>query len=176
RRRAIVVLEEATLANPTSSTLQYELGSLYYNEGEFEKAISAYDKAIVLDPEYANALYFRGLAHLQEGERESALRDLERVLENNESNQDLQRVISNIEAERDPFLGVNQGTGSSLPQNSVPFEDAESGEEAGSGLEILDAGEERQGGEGDEEESRTESEGRVAPLEEEEDGSGSSEE
>lgn len=114
--RALVVLEEAMRANPTSATVHYEVGSIYYKRGDFESAEVSYSRAIGIDQRYANALYFRGLSRLALGEKEAALRDLRIVFETNKTNGDLERVINNIEADREPFLGINTGEGSLLPQ------------------------------------------------------------
>jgi tetratricopeptide (TPR) repeat protein len=114
--KALSALEEGILANPRSRILHYELGILHYRLENFNRAVDAFSSAIESDPNYANALYFRGLAHLTLGNKEESLADLEKVLATNEENQDLIRVINNIRADRSPFIGVNRGEGASLPE------------------------------------------------------------
>ncbi|MEX0933636.1 MAG: tetratricopeptide repeat protein, partial [Candidatus Paceibacterota bacterium] len=114
--KALSALEEGILANPRSRVLHYELGILHYRLENFNRAVDAFNSAIESDPNFANALYFRGLAHLTLGNKEASLKDLEKVLEMNKDNQDLIRVVNNIRADRNPFIGINRGEGGSLPE------------------------------------------------------------
>lgn len=48
---------------------------------DLQKALVSYDRAIAIDPNYAEALYERGTAHLLLGDREQAIEDLEQSVE-----------------------------------------------------------------------------------------------
>lgn len=115
--RALAILEEGVRANPNSQILLYELGALHYKFGNFNRAIDAFGRAIEINPAYANALYFRGLAFYQIGDRDASLADLEKVLATNENNQDLVRVVNNVRANRDPLMGLDQSGEGSLPRS-----------------------------------------------------------
>jgi tetratricopeptide (TPR) repeat protein len=114
--QALSILGEGVAANPRSRVLHYEIGIIHYRLKNFNRAVEALSKAIENDPNYANALYFRGIAHHTLGDKEASLKDLEKVLAMNESNQDLARVINNIRENRSPFLGVARGEGALLPE------------------------------------------------------------
>ncbi len=43
--------------------------------GKFKEAISAYNTALKLKPDYPEALQYRGIAHLKAGDRDAAQRD-----------------------------------------------------------------------------------------------------
>ena len=49
----------------------------YAKTGDFEQAIADYDKAIELNPDYADAYFNRGVAHAASGNYEQAIQDIE---------------------------------------------------------------------------------------------------
>ena len=56
-------------------------GSTYFIEGDYEKAISEYNKAIEINPEYAEAYFSLGLAQSLLNRNEAARKSLERSKE-----------------------------------------------------------------------------------------------
>ena len=54
---------EATLAAPDAAIEHYNRGVTYGNQGEYQRAIQDFDKAIQLDPDLAPAYNNRGLAY-----------------------------------------------------------------------------------------------------------------
>lgn len=52
-----------------------------YNQNDFEGARSKFDVVIEAEPEWADAYYFRGLAHMAAGENAAAAADFRRLLE-----------------------------------------------------------------------------------------------
>ena len=55
--------------------------NVYFNDGDFEAAITYSNSELKLDPNSARAYFTRGGAHLALGDLEAALADYERVLE-----------------------------------------------------------------------------------------------
>ena len=66
---------------PERRIMQADLtrGNMYFELGQYERAIQDYDEAIRLDPEYANAYYNRGIAYGNLGQQELADRDFARA-------------------------------------------------------------------------------------------------
>ena len=62
--------------NQECAKTYYNRGLAYSRNGELDKAIENYTKAIELKPDYAEAYYNRGGAFLRLGEREKAKSDL----------------------------------------------------------------------------------------------------
>ena len=63
---------------------QYNImGVSYYHVGDYEKAISSYNKAIELDSEYAKAYNNRGSAYLQKGDYDAAISDFDKAIKLN---------------------------------------------------------------------------------------------
>jgi hypothetical protein len=91
RRKRIGQLEAVVLENPSPGNYE-ELADLYLDEGKFARAREAYDKAISTrgDPD---PIYRRGIAEIQLGDFEAAVKDLEHVT-TLDSRYDLHRAIA----------------------------------------------------------------------------------
>lgn len=68
---------------PRSAALYYLQGNRYYHKGAFERAISAYNRAIRVDPNLASAYVNRGSAYAMKGQYDRALADYNRAIELN---------------------------------------------------------------------------------------------
>lgn len=67
-------------SDPRYAVVHYNRGNAHFRQGNFQEAISDYDKAIELNPTYANVYYNRGLAYKALGKRAEALADMEQFL------------------------------------------------------------------------------------------------
>ncbi len=105
--------------------LAFQLGVLYYNNENLEKAESELKRALKISPEYSNAKYFLGLVYSKQGRTEEALQELRKVSDLNPDNQEVKRVISNIQEGKDPFEGFEgreEETTPELPEE-LPIEE-----------------------------------------------------
>ena len=64
------------------------------------KAREALEQAIAIVPDYANALYFLGLAYDKLGDSANTLRVFERVAQLNPENAEIKAIMTNIRAGR----------------------------------------------------------------------------
>ncbi len=60
-------------------------GKSSYYSLEFKEAIQAFDKAIQIDPSYAEPYFFRGQAYRELGEYRIAIQDFSKAIENDPS-------------------------------------------------------------------------------------------
>lgn len=79
RRKRIRHLEALVLDNPAVGNLE-ELGDLYLDEGNFKSAKEYFDRAIATRSSSDDAFYRRGIAEVELGDYEAALKDLEYVV------------------------------------------------------------------------------------------------
>lgn len=79
RRQRIHELERTIIDNPSAGNLE-ELGLLYLDDGDFERARAAYDRAISARTNSEDAFYRRGIAETELGDFAAAIADLERVV------------------------------------------------------------------------------------------------
>lgn len=95
---AIKRLEDLARTPPFnfSVDLLFRLGWLYYNNKEYDKAISVLERATGLNPFHANALFILGLAYEQKGETKKAIDVLERVAQLNPDNQTVKDKLKEL--------------------------------------------------------------------------------
>lgn len=70
----------SSIGPESSGAFDFILGNLYYQEGEFEKAISSYTEAIRKFPNYAQAYYNLGRVYVAQGDYANALSGLQNSL------------------------------------------------------------------------------------------------
>jgi len=78
RKKRIRYLEAVVLQNPAAGNYE-ELADLYLDEGRFARARECYDRAISARTNHPDPFYRRGIAEIQLGDFEAAVRDLEWV-------------------------------------------------------------------------------------------------
>jgi tetratricopeptide (TPR) repeat protein len=86
----------------------YNLGVISYTARSFEDAVGALLQAVVLQSNYANALFVLGLSYDELERRDDALRVFESVLALNPKNDTVSSIIANIKAGR-PALPSSSG-------------------------------------------------------------------
>ncbi|HUO17705.1 MAG TPA: tetratricopeptide repeat protein [Verrucomicrobiae bacterium] len=79
RRRRIHELEREILDNPSAGNYE-ELGLLYLDEHDFERAKAAYDRAISSRTDSVDAFYRRGVAEVELEQFAAAVPDLEKAV------------------------------------------------------------------------------------------------
>ena len=93
---AIVKMESLSQSFPLSAEISFQLGRLYFNGNQIAKAIEKFQQVIVLAPNYSNAHYSLCIAYAVQGNKASALKEFEKVLELNPGNQDVQNKINQL--------------------------------------------------------------------------------
>jgi len=101
---AIAKLEAIKGSNLQDAGLAFQLGVLYYKDSQFGKAKTEFTRAISIDNNYSNALYFLGLLYDREGNKEVAIEQFEKVAELNPENELVQQILVNLRAGK-PALG-----------------------------------------------------------------------
>lgn len=84
--------------------LAFQLGILYYNSGNKEKAMQELERAIEVNSNYANARYFLGLVYSELGYAGKAIEQFQVLKDNNPDNEEIQNIIDRINA-GEPALG-----------------------------------------------------------------------
>ncbi|MBY0309993.1 tetratricopeptide repeat protein [Patescibacteria group bacterium] len=90
--RSIVAIE------PQNPVRYFQLGSLLVANRDLVAARQAFETAIALDPNFANARYLLALVHLEEGRRDEALVQLRVVQSTNSDNADLATLITQLDS------------------------------------------------------------------------------
>ena len=95
---AVVKLEETKLiASPNDIGLAFQLGVLYWQRKELDKAQSELELAIQINPNYSNARYILGLVHDAKGDKDAAKLEFSEVERLNPENQEIKKILANRE-------------------------------------------------------------------------------
>ena len=105
-KEAIERLELTKQAAPGDIGLAFQLGLIYYNDNQFDKAKAEFERAVVLDSRYANARYFLGLIYDKEGNKNEAIAQFKVIEEFNPENQEVKKILSNLRGGRPALEGI----------------------------------------------------------------------
>ncbi len=106
-REAIDKLEATKLvAAPRDTGLAFQLGLLYYNDSQFDKAKAEFENAVSWNENYSNARYFLGLVYDRQGQKTKAIEQFEKIVSLNPDNQDVAKILANLKAGKPALQGV----------------------------------------------------------------------
>lgn len=94
-------LEDLVNKNPFSIEGHFQLGRLYYNRSEYDKAIEQFQLAIQLFPNHSNSLYSLGLIYEKRGNKEKALEMFRKVLELNPESEEVKNKIKELSEKKE---------------------------------------------------------------------------
>jgi tetratricopeptide (TPR) repeat protein/O-antigen ligase len=100
---AMVSTQVAIQLNPTEPLLYFQLGLLAYNDKNYSLAGQAFQKAVDLNGQYANARYFLGLSYARLGKNAEAIAQFEELAKTNPDNQEVMFILGNLKEGKSPF-------------------------------------------------------------------------
>lgn len=120
-KNAIISAKVATEINPNNALLFFQLGILDYNDASYADAATALEKAISLNAEYANAIYFLGLSYARLNRTDDAVTQFEILAKANPENTEVSAILTALmsgknifkveevaQAEKSPKLPIKQ--------------------------------------------------------------------
>lgn len=99
-RSAIQSTEQTKLVAPFDIGVAFQLGLLYYQAGDLNRAGGEFMRAVSLNENYSNARYFLGLIYDRNGERDKAISEFQKVEALNPDNQEVKQILINLRAGR----------------------------------------------------------------------------
>lgn len=117
---AIASVETATVAAPFNSALFFQLGLLRYNDDNFVGAAQAFERALTLQPSYANARYFLGLSYYEQNRNDDAITQFEILQNNYPNNQEVNLILTNLRNNQPPFTGAQPPIDDAPESRSTP--------------------------------------------------------
>jgi len=82
--------------NFNKADVDYELGRVYYNLGEYKNAIKKLNEVIGVTPNYANALYVLGLSYEKTDDTKKALELFKKIEVSNPDNTEIKKKIEEL--------------------------------------------------------------------------------
>ncbi|MDP1758576.1 MAG: tetratricopeptide repeat protein, partial [Thermodesulfovibrionales bacterium] len=71
----LIIAWNSNTAMGADAQFYFDRGNGFFNEGDFDKAIPDYTKAISIDPKYSEAYFNRGQAYYKKEKYEEAIKD-----------------------------------------------------------------------------------------------------
>ncbi len=99
-------LENAVRYQGKDASMMLQIGLVYYQDKNWDKAQQQFQAALGVNQNYANALYFSGLTYSQQGKNDTAISQLEKVLQLNPGNQNVEKILANLRAGRPALDGL----------------------------------------------------------------------
>lgn len=93
---AIKQAEFASEVAPNDPTVFFRLGLLRYNKGDYQSAVSAFEKAVILDNTYLNARFFLGQSYKKIGRSNDALVQFDILSKIDPNNQEIKDAMSSV--------------------------------------------------------------------------------
>ena len=103
---AIASVEVASRIAPNDVSVFFQLGLLRYQNEDFQGAVSALERTVILSPAYSNAKYFLGLSYDRVGDDEKAIRQFEDIKFLNPENEEIDIILNNLRKGRAPFANT----------------------------------------------------------------------
>lgn len=120
---AIASAEQAKSAAPLDDIgVLFQLGVLYYQDNQLEKARAEFERAISFNEEYANARYFLGLIYDREGETERAIAEFEKIEALNPDNTEVKNILANLRAGKNALSDIVPPAEAPEARTEVPVE------------------------------------------------------
>lgn len=103
---ALKSVENAKAAAPFDIGVAFELGLLYYQKSDLDRAQAEFERAVSINDNYSNARYFLGLIYDRKGDKAKATDQFAKVSQLNPDNEEVRRVLANLTAGRLALDGI----------------------------------------------------------------------
>jgi len=121
---AIQAATAAAQTAPGVAPIWFQLGLLYYVAGNATNAALAFEQALTLVADYANAKYFLGLSYATLNRNDEAIKQFQDLEKTNPDNAEVKSILQNLQAGNAPFEGATPPvTPRSQAQPPAPIEE-----------------------------------------------------
>ena len=100
RDEAISILEAILSINQNNPEILFQLGRLYYNDGQIVRAITHFKRAITINANYSDVHYALGLAYEKQGKIQQAIEELQIVFQFNPGSQEVANKLQQLKQGR----------------------------------------------------------------------------
>ena len=105
-KEAILRTEQIASVSPNNFGIFFQLGLLQYQNNNFNAARIAFERAVGLNNDYANARYFLGLIYDKQGLKEKAIEQFAQIQKTNPDNEEVKKILSNLKNSRSALAEI----------------------------------------------------------------------
>ena len=105
-KAAIAATENAKLAAPFDIGVAFQLGLLYYQTNDLDRAQAEFVRAVSLNENYSNARYFLGLIYDRKGVKDRSIEEFVKIEALNPDNQEVKKILTNLRSGRGALDGI----------------------------------------------------------------------
>ena len=105
-KEAILRTEQIASVSPNNFGIFFQLGLLQYQNNNFNAARAAFERAVGLNNDYANARYFLGLIYDKQGLKEKAIEQFAQIQKTNPDNEEVKKILSNLKNSRSALAEI----------------------------------------------------------------------
>ncbi len=95
-KNAIARSSDYYVLNSQDPGAAFQLGFLFYKDNQIANAKAALERAVELSSDYSNARYFLGLIYDNEGNKQAAKEQFEKIAALNPDNQEVKKILDNL--------------------------------------------------------------------------------
>lgn len=121
---AIRQVEAVRQLAPFDIGIAFQLGVLYYQSEELEKARAEFERAVGVNENYSNARYFLGLIYDRQGDKAAAVSEFERIEALNPDNQEVKAILENLSSGKAALAGISPPAPSPGKRSEPPLKDS----------------------------------------------------
>lgn len=103
---AIQSVENAKTAAPFDIGVAFQLGLLYYQKQDTDRAQAEFERALGINENYSNARYFLGLIYDKKGDHNKAMAEFAKIAALNPDNQEVKRMVDNLTQGKPALDGI----------------------------------------------------------------------
>ena len=105
-KEAIARLEFLKQLSPYDAGLAFQLGMVYYNDSQHDKAKMELERTVSLNENYSDARYFLGLIYDKQGEKSKAIEQFEKIGKLNPDSEDIKNILNNLRQGKQALEGI----------------------------------------------------------------------
>jgi len=106
-KEAILRTEQMAATSPNDPGVFFQLGLLHYQNKNWNNAGAAFERAVSINNDYANARYFLGLVYDKLAMKDKAIEQFTVVQKTNQENEEIKKILSNLRAGRGALEDVS---------------------------------------------------------------------
>ncbi len=122
-KEAVARAEDARILSPGDVGILFQLGLLYYQKNDFDRAKEVFKQAVTQNANYANARYFLGLIYDREGNIAAARDQFEQIHALNPGNEEVKQILRNLDAGRPALAEISPPGPSPEERDKPPIEE-----------------------------------------------------